>query len=98
MKNSFMVSSSKCGVVNLSPCQIGAHGKEFVLDKAEQVSRFLIVRFGNQQSYLGIQFVDRAVSFKTGMGLWDAYASYERGRSFITATGIYWTFFHSVYD
>ena len=69
--------------------KLGSNHKESVLYADEAFSVGRLVDICQQQTNLGIQFVDSAVAFKAGTGFIDTLPANKRGGSGISGLGIY---------
>jgi hypothetical protein len=71
--------------------------KELVLDGKKRGAVGFIGNVGQQQTKLGIKFIDGAISLETGMGFRYALPSDEAGCAIVARSCVKMTFVHTLY-
>jgi hypothetical protein len=83
--------------VFVSRCKLGTDDKELVLDGKKRGAVVFIGNVSQQQTKLGIKFIDSAIGLQTGVGFRYALSSNEAGSAIVAHTCVKMTFVHTYY-
>ena len=78
-------------------CKLGTNDEKLILDGKERFAVGFIGNVGQQQTELGIQFIDGAISLQTGVGFRYALSSDKAGSAVVARTCVKMTFVHTYY-